>query len=276
MTVLPPAVAAYREVAMRTPSTYRPAAPRIRSTPGAVVLSGFAQHQTGVTALPFSEQSKLEALAVRIVESYRSGEPVRIVQVIGHADRDPRGPRFEQQVSQQRAAAVRAFLQQRAQARGVSGPITWTAQGAGATRPVVRQPRSEADRRRNRRAEVNLVAPRVTRSAGLVPHGGGQLAQRAFSGPIPRPRSRPCCLLAPTNSPFSPDSNLADPSNLGDHNKSSEQVGLIYSGLLGFLDLGHIRDMCDLTTTSPTSSTGISWPQMVGRRRSRRCRERQR
>ena len=124
MTVLPPAVAAYREVAMRTPSTYRPAAPRIRSTPGAVVLSGFAQHQTGVTALPFSEQSRLEALAVRIVESYRSGEPVRIVQVIGHADRDPRGPRFEQQVSQQRAAAVRAFLQQRAQARGVSGPIT--------------------------------------------------------------------------------------------------------------------------------------------------------
>src|SRR5579872_3249630 len=99
MTALPPSVAAYREAATGLRATYRAPAPRTRLTPGAVILTGFARHQTAVAGLPRSEQSKLEALAARIAEAHRGSEPFRIVQVIGHADRDPRGPRFEQQVS---------------------------------------------------------------------------------------------------------------------------------------------------------------------------------
>jgi hypothetical protein len=34
---------------------------------------------------------------------------------------------------------------------------------------------------------------------------------------------------------------------LGTHRGADEKVGLIYSGKAGFLDLGHIRDMCDVT-----------------------------
>jgi len=71
--------------------------------------------------------------------------------------------------------------------------------------------------------------------------------------PLPVPPSTPafraareCCLLAPTIRPFSPDSNLIAPSSLGTHG-SSEANGLIYTGKAGFFDLGHARDLCDLT-----------------------------
>lgn len=61
------------------------------------------------------------------------------------------------------------------------------------------------------------------------------------------PSARICCILAPTTKPWSKDSNLADPSNLGIHGQSTEANGLIYTGKAGFLDLGHLRDLCDLT-----------------------------
>jgi hypothetical protein len=47
--------------------------------------------------------------------------------------------------------------------------------------------------------------------------------------------------------PAAPANNIADPANLGDHRAASEQVGIIYSGQAGFLDLGHIRETCDNT-----------------------------
>lgn len=61
------------------------------------------------------------------------------------------------------------------------------------------------------------------------------------------PTARPCCILAPTiPNPFSP-SNLVNPTALGTHRSKSEAVGLIYTGKAGFFDLGHVRDLCDLT-----------------------------
>ena len=59
------------------------------------------------------------------------------------------------------------------------------------------------------------------------------------------PRSRPCCILAPTLA-FEND-NFVDPKNLGKHRQADEATGMIYSGKAGFLDLGHMRDLCDLT-----------------------------
>jgi hypothetical protein len=201
-----------------------------------VTICEFGLHQTTLARLPQGEQAKVNALAARI----RSAGPrrVHLVQIIGHADADPRGRAFEKKISFSRAASVRAALQQRVGRSG--GRLVWSTVGAGASRPVVRNPMSEADRRRNRRVQVNLVAPRVSQSRRVAAHGLGQPAR-------PQLRSRPCCMLAPTQSPFSADGNILDPATVGTHNGPSEQVGLIYSGLLGFLDFGHIRDMCDLT-----------------------------
>lgn len=61
------------------------------------------------------------------------------------------------------------------------------------------------------------------------------------------PPARTCCILAPTTRPWSQNSNLVDPSNLGIHGQSTEANGLIYTGKAGFLDLGHVRDLGDLT-----------------------------
>jgi hypothetical protein len=61
------------------------------------------------------------------------------------------------------------------------------------------------------------------------------------------PGQRTCCLLAPTLSPFAADSNLADPAALGTHGGGDERVGLVYTGGAGFIDLGHLRDLIDLT-----------------------------
>jgi subtilisin family serine protease len=61
------------------------------------------------------------------------------------------------------------------------------------------------------------------------------------------PTPRTCCILAPTTRPLSRDENLADPANLGTHGASTEVRGLIYTCQAGFVDLGHLRDLCDLT-----------------------------
>lgn len=71
------------------------------------------------------------------------------------------------------------------------------------------------------------------------------------------PPGRWCCFLAPSVTPsvssplslwiWNDNSNLVDPASLGVHNKSSETRGIIYTSKAGFLDLGHIRDLCDLT-----------------------------
>lgn len=216
--------------------------------PGSVTFSGFARHQSAFSGLPSHERSRLAALAARIVASERAGRPVRIVQVIGHADRDPRGPAYEGRISERRASAVRTALEQRLLHAGIRTRISWSSQGAGATRLAVRHPRSEADRRRNRRVEVNMVTPRL-RQVRRVAHSGSAAAEAAppAGGPIPPLNSRPCCLLAPTVVPFLSDSNLVDAGSLGTHNGGSEKVGLVYTGALGFLDLGHVRDMCDQT-----------------------------
>jgi hypothetical protein len=55
---------------------------------------------------------------------------------------------------------------------------------------------------------------------------------------------RPCCIFAP-EAPTG--NNIADPRNLGKHRDASEAWGIVYSGRAGFIDLGHLREECDLT-----------------------------
>ena len=61
---------------------------------------------------------------------------------------------------------------------------------------------------------------------------------------------RPCCILGPFPAPF------VDPANLGEHKKSTETLGLIYTGRAGFVDLGHLRETCDVTEFAWTRLQG--------------------
>jgi hypothetical protein len=54
--------------------------------------------------------------------------------------------------------------------------------------------------------------------------------------------ARLCCLLAPPSC----GTKFLDLSELGTH-KASEALGTIYTGRGGFVDLGHVRETCDLT-----------------------------
>jgi hypothetical protein len=74
------------------------------------------------------------------------------------------------------------------------------------------------------------------------------LPPKPLTPPGPPPSPRTCCILAPSDSPLAPaDDNLADPTRLGIHGSSSEVRGLVYTGKAGFVDLGHLRDLCDMT-----------------------------
>src|SRR5580700_4195052 len=54
-----------------------------------------------------------------------------------------------------------------------------------------------------------------------------------FTGAV----SRPCCMLAPM-------SFTLEPTALGSH---TDIGGILYTGKAGFVDLGHVRDIADLT-----------------------------
>lgn len=54
--------------------------------------------------------------------------------------------------------------------------------------------------------------------------------------------SRPCCLFGPFPAKF------IDPTELGAHKDTATEVnGIIYTGRAGFIDLGHLRETCDIT-----------------------------
>jgi len=61
---------------------------------------------------------------------------------------------------------------------------------------------------------------------------------------IAKPGVRHCCLLAPDTLATRP---FVDIGKLGIHNAVDEVSGLVYTGKAGFIDLGHLRDNCDLT-----------------------------
>jgi len=68
-----------------------------------------------------------------------------------------------------------------------------------------------------------------------------QLVRVMLSGVTKAFKSRPCCLLGPSPAPF------LDPTNLGQHKTATETLGILYTGRAGFIDLGHLRETCDVT-----------------------------
>jgi hypothetical protein len=83
----------------------------------------------------------------------------------------------------------------------------------------------------------SVCPPRVEKSSKLS-------MESATISPLP-PSPRPCCILAPH---LGLGSNLVkNPDMLGKHRGKDEVSGIVYTTKAGFLDLGHIRDLCDLT-----------------------------
>lgn len=127
-------------------------------------VSHFPRYGEGIASLPPSEQQKLRQIAGIILSSRHTGcKPELQVDLVGHADRDfQRGPAFEHQISIRRALAVQRVLQQLI-GKTVSSGIVWQARGVGARNLLVKSPRNEQERARNRRVEI-ILSPSVSAS----------------------------------------------------------------------------------------------------------------
>ncbi len=195
--------------------------------------SAMNKHQLGL----------IEKVARYVTARSKTSSPITRIRLVGHTD--SRGPAsYNAKLGRNRAAAVRDTLLRSMERRtpGISRRVSVVIQSAGATQPL-RHRASPAGPGLNRRVTVYLDASRP--SGKLPPALFESTGTVATSAPILSPMvSRPCCILAPKI----PTSNFVDPANLGTHgDASTEQTGLIYSGKAGFMDLGHIRDMIDVT-----------------------------
>jgi peptidoglycan hydrolase-like protein with peptidoglycan-binding domain len=129
--------------------------------PGGEIVSGFSRYQNSIASLPERERAKLQAIAGSIVRSYARGcQPVRSVQLVGHADIDPqrerREPGYLERISRELALEVKRALERLINNRAISSRIAWNMAGAGASQLVVPNPRTELDRMRNRRVHIWL------------------------------------------------------------------------------------------------------------------------
>jgi outer membrane protein OmpA-like peptidoglycan-associated protein len=135
-----------------------------------VIVGGFTRYKTQVADLPPVEQIKLNTVADRIVNGFRTGNfPVVGVLFAGHADQDlARGAAFEREISLERDGRVRDALLRAVQSRAGSGLLALQVKevimrtvGFGASQRVFTNPVNETQRATNRRvvmfiADANL------------------------------------------------------------------------------------------------------------------------
>jgi len=136
-------------------------------------VSGFLRHQVSAKALPTGERAKLSKIARLVAASFGHGcRPVRMIHLIGHADRDLRGGvPLERKISENRAAQIQKALthaideesrklRRTSTTRALSSRILWRRRHAGANQRMVKDPQTEQDRARNRRVQIVLVFDR--------------------------------------------------------------------------------------------------------------------
>lgn len=168
-----------------------------------VVIADYPRYATKVSELRPDQVASLRSIANGIVGAFLAGQQVSVI-VEGFADFDAKGRDFEQQVSIDRAISARSFLVEEvhkiALAVGLSFPILkhFSAQsvGFGSRRPSVRYPKTEDERRQNRRIHVLLST--VPRSIPGIPplhqvldRAERSLAQITAAGP----KRRTTCLI---------------------------------------------------------------------------------
>jgi hypothetical protein len=130
-------------------------------------VSGFPAHTQTVANLPLLEQIDLRMMAEWAIDTHEfAGFPVIKITCIGHADRDfQRGKKYEQQISERRAEAVKTFFMNEINRLSFSifdlmqpgfvpivKRIAFESRGVGSSEHVPAQ--NEAGRRRNRRVTM--------------------------------------------------------------------------------------------------------------------------
>lgn len=117
-------------------------------------ISGFSRYSN---AIPPQERGKIARIAQMIVQSYRLRQPIRTVRLVGHADRDvQRGAGFEKKISGDRALTVQKALIVAIKDPSIVSQISWQRVSAAASRLIVKNPKTEGDRLRNRRVDIFL------------------------------------------------------------------------------------------------------------------------
>jgi hypothetical protein len=127
------------------------------------VIRGFNQYSDDIRLLPPSQQTKFAVIAAEIASSQSGSTPITQVLVVGHADpdaaREMREPGFVQFMSEKRALAAfeDLFCRVTAKTRPHVPDVRWMATGRGAKAVAVPNPRTEAERKCNRRVEITLL-----------------------------------------------------------------------------------------------------------------------
>jgi hypothetical protein len=163
------------------------------------IVSGWSQYKQRVQELPADQQDILRKIGNEIRISYQPGcQPVRKVQVYGHADWDtPRNPQREQQISDERTLTVTNWLKNYVGST-IAPQITWDTQGFGATR-LKAPPTTEANRRQNRRVETSLIS-QSTENVLICPYPPTK--NRDFTGWLQRSLNDLMKIQLPTHGKF--------------------------------------------------------------------------
>jgi hypothetical protein len=123
--------------------------------PKTFVVDQYNKDQRGVGPVQVTQLNPVVLALLRsLSKSCRT--PLKRVNVVGHASTDGSAA-YNLNVGKARAAAVRGFLEASMGVLSVLTPVAFSHSSAGETRPLVSPERSEADRKRNRRAEITLL-----------------------------------------------------------------------------------------------------------------------
>lgn len=127
----------------------------------AVTIADYPRYGTELSP---AQREELRRVATAIAGTLLTGAEVN-VSVFGHADFDAKGRAFETDVSRERAlgaeTALRALVQEESAKVGLPvsrlQSIHYTVMGLGTARPVFSQPRSEDERKANRRVDFVMT-----------------------------------------------------------------------------------------------------------------------
>lgn len=141
-------------------------------------ISGFSRYSNAISP---QERGKIARIAQMIVQSYKSGQPIRTVRLVGHADRDvQRGANFEKKISSDRALEVQKALIKAINNPQISSRVQWQRDPVGASQLIVQNPTAEQDRLQNRRVEMIAISsaqrpPTVTSDRWKPAIGGAKV-----------------------------------------------------------------------------------------------------
>jgi hypothetical protein len=129
------------------------------------MVRGFTRYSGDTRVLPDDQFAKFKRIADEINSSLSGApgaQPVTQVVIVGHADADParerREPGFLQSISEKRALAALGHLWCKVVVERPGTPdIVWNPVGRGARALAVPNPRTESERKCNRRVEIVLV-----------------------------------------------------------------------------------------------------------------------